>query len=152
MLRTLSSVSPGNLGHGVKRPHEVHTSNLSPGNLVCNAGPLATHRERPAERSPWTASVSLLCLKLAKRCQELKESWQAPQLSLPRSKFSERQKGSSPQQNRKRRGSGTRRRGTNGKWGQGPYMNKKSVSRSRRCQLESADPSGWSEEVPRILF
>lgn len=40
--RSLSSVSPGNLGHGVKWPHEVQTSDLSPGNLVCNAGPLAT--------------------------------------------------------------------------------------------------------------
>lgn len=84
--RSLSSVSPGNLGHGVGWPHEVQTSNLSPSNQ-CNTGPLATHGERPAERSPWTASVCLCCLKLAKRCQELKESWQAPQLSLPRSKF-----------------------------------------------------------------
>lgn len=72
----------------------------------------------------------------------------------PSVKVSDRQKGSSPQQSRKRRGSGMRRRrrrrGINGKWG--PYKNEKSVSRSRRCQLESADSNGWREDVPRILF
>lgn len=43
---SLGSVSPGNLWFGVKWPHKVQTSDLSPGKLVCNTSLLAKHRRK----------------------------------------------------------------------------------------------------------
>lgn len=94
LRRQSSSASPANLRHGVKWPHEVQTSDLTLPNLVPNAGPLVTHRSKASGQITLDCfCVSLLCLELTRRCQELQESWQAPHLSLPQLKFSKGQKG-----------------------------------------------------------
>lgn len=150
------SVSPSNLWHGVKLPHEIQTSDLRPGNLVLDTGLLATHRSKASCHITLDCMcVSRLCLALTRRCQELEERWSVPHLSLPQLKFSERQKGH-PCSEAGKEGAleqgGDREEASMGNCGQDPYKNEKSVSRNRRCQLESADPNVWREEMPRRLF
>lgn len=150
------SVSPTNLRHGVKLPHEIQTSDLRPGKLVLNTGLLATHRSKASCHITLDCMcVSRLCLELTRRCQELEESWSVPHLSLPQLKFSERQKGH-PCSEAGKGGAleqgGEREEASMGNCGQDPYKNEKSVSRNRRYQLESADPNVWREEMPRRLF
>lgn len=73
---------------------------------------------------------------------------------LPQTKFSKRQKGHLHSRTGKggvlEQGGGEE--ASVGNCGQGPYKNENSISKNRRCQLESADPSGWRGEVPRRLF
>lgn len=150
------SGSPTNLWHGVRWPHEIQISDLRPGNLVLSTGLLVTHRSKANRKITLDCiCVSLLCLELTGRCQELEESWPVPHLSLPQFKFSERQKGhlcSGTGKGGALEQGGKREEASMGNCGQGPYKNKKSVSRNRRCQLESAHPKVWREEMPKRLF
>lgn len=75
-------------------------------------------------------------------------------LSLPPLKFLEGQKGHF--HGRTGKGGALEQGGRGealvGNCGQGSYRNEDSVSRNRRCQLESADLSGWREEMPRTAL
>lgn len=102
---------------------EVQTSNPSPGSMVPNAGPLATHRARPGDRRPPRTASRCLCAsgadsKTPGTVGELASSTPVP----PSAKGLQRAGGSSPQRNRKRRSSETRRRGINGKLWSGPLQ------------------------------
>lgn len=137
-------------------PMEIQTSDLRPGNLGLNTHLLVTRRSEASRHITLDRiCVSLLCLELTRRCQELEESWLVLHPSRSQLKFSERQKdhlrsgtgkGGALEQG------GEREEASMGNCGQGPYKNEKSVSRNRRCQLESADPNVWREEMPRRLF
>lgn len=122
---------------------EDQTSNPSPGIMLLNAGPFATHRTRPGDRKATSDGILVsLHVGLTRRRQELWESWQAPHLSLPQLKFSKGQEGHLHGTTQDRGALKQGGEASMGNCGQGPYKKENSVSRNARCQLESADPSG----------
>lgn len=80
------------------------------------------------------------------------ESWLVPHLSLPQGKFSERQKEAHLCSGTGKGGAleqgGERQEASMGNCGQGLDKNEKSVSRNRRCQLESADLNVEGKKCP----
>lgn len=99
--------------------------------------------------------MSVLFLELLEDARAVGKLASSTSVPLAQTKFPKRQKGHL--QSRTGKGGVLEQGGGGGEasvgnCGQGPYKNENSISKNRRCQLESADPSGWRAEVPRTVF